>query len=88
MADEDPEDCRIYSGNIDLLLVEEGKRVWIVDFKGQMAPRDLAEMEARAPFRENALQVEAYRRALTRMGYTVVKCGLLYLGRMVWVGWG
>jgi hypothetical protein len=88
VAEGDDGERRLYSGNIDLLLVEpDGKAAWVIDFKGKDAPLSREQLVSHGEFRKYVLQVEAYRRSLEKMGYTVRGCGLLFLGTMVWVGW-
>lgn len=87
VSEEDPDDRRLYVGNIDLLLMEPDGRVLIVDFKGQLAPESLDDLHRDGQFRKNVLQVDAYRTALSRAGYRVSGCALLFLGKMVWVEW-
>lgn len=87
VVDEDRLDKRLYSGSMDLLLVESDGRLWVIDFKGQSAPGSLDQLASVGTFRKNVLQVEAYRKGLERAGYTVAGCGLLFLGKMTWVGW-
>lgn len=87
VVDEDDTDKRLYSGSMDLLLVEGDGRLWVIDFKGQTAPKSAEQLATNGEFRKNVLQVEAYRKGLERAGYTVAGCGLLFVGKMVWVGW-
>ncbi|MBN1948084.1 MAG: UvrD-helicase domain-containing protein [Bradymonadales bacterium] len=85
--DLEADDRRMYSGSIDLLLVRPGRRVWIVDFKGQGHPTGHQDVRQAARLARYAPQLEAYRLSVERAGYRVERLGLLFMGACTWVGW-
>jgi ATP-dependent exoDNAse (exonuclease V) beta subunit len=80
--------ARLLNGSIDLVVQRADGTVDIIDFKGEQAPTALSELRSQAGFRENVLQVDAYRRALQATGLTVGRCCLLYTATGTWVSWG
>lgn len=83
----DADTRRVLNGAIDLVVQQPGGTVDIIDFKGEQAPTTLAALRSRGTFRENVLQVDAYRRALEAAGLTVGRCCLLYTATGTWVSW-
>ena len=80
------DDPRLHAGSIDLLARWPDKRCWVIDFKaGQRSPtRD--NPVASGKLDEYVPQLEAYRRSLVRMGWTVERTGILYVrtGAFLW----
>ena len=79
---------RLLSGAIDLVVQRPDGTLDIVDFKGERAPTTLGALRSRGEFRENVVQVDAYRRALEAAGWSVGRCCLLYTATGTWVAWG
>ncbi len=82
-----PDAARLLNGSIDLLVQRPDGTVDIVDFKGEQAPAALTDLRSQTTFRENVLQVDAYRRALQASGLRVGRCCLLYTATGTWVTW-
>ncbi len=85
--DATPGAPRLLNGTLDLAVQRPDGRVDIIDFKGERAPGSEAEVRSQRTFRENVLQVDAYRRGLERAGVPVGRCSLLYTATGTWVSW-